>query len=196
MRLSALSCAALVASLASPALAQSAAPVVITPARPDAPVDPAALEAARSLLEASGFESQFEQIARQNTGATFDTMMAAMSREQGRPVPEDLKRSVRAIIVADAEKLIADMKTTALDRTAIVYARYFTADELRELERLQTNPVMEKYRRIAPGFVSELAQIGVAAAAERLPALRARIEAAVKEWQSRNSGPRRDSSRT
>jgi hypothetical protein len=145
------------------------------------------MDAARSLLKSSDFDSQLEQTTRQSAGATYDTILAALTGEDGTPVPEDLKASVRAILLEDVEGMIADMKLTALDQAAAIYARYFTADELRELERLQTNPIMVKFRRIAPGFMTELSQIGVAAAAARMPAMRAKVEAAVDQWKRSNA---------
>ncbi len=183
--------AALLACVASPVAAQTGAPVAAAPvAAPGAPVDPAALEAARSLLRASGFETQMEQVARQNAGATFDTMMAALDRQQDNPAPDDLKASIRAIVIEDVSGIIAEMKLTALDQAAAIYARYFTADELRELERLQSNPVMEKFRRIAPGFITELTQVGIAAAAERMPALQAKVRAAIEDYEKTKTLPR------
>jgi hypothetical protein len=74
------------------------------------------------------------------------------------------------------------MKRTALEDAAVVYARYFTADELRELLRLQANPVMVKFRMIGPAFTTELMQIGVAAAARQMPEIRARVQAEVDAW--------------
>jgi hypothetical protein len=186
MKIPAQICAVLLACLATPVVAQTGAPV----AAPGTPVDPAALEAARALLKASGFESQMEQLARQNAGATFDTMMATLARQEGSAMPDDLKASIRAIVIDDVQGIIADMKLTALDQAAAIYARYFTADELRELERLQSVPVMEKFRRIAPGFITELTQVGVAAAAERMPAMRAKIRAAIEEYERSKTLPR------
>jgi hypothetical protein len=183
--------AVVLACVAAPVAAQNSAPVAVAPvAAPGAQVDPAALEAARALLKASGFDSQMERTARQSAVATFDTMMEALARQQGTTIPDDLKASVRAIMVEDVEGMIADMKLTALDQAAAIYARHFTADELRELERLQTNPVLVKFREIAPGFMTELGQIGVAAAAERLPALQAKLRAAVEEYKRTKTLPR------
>ena len=180
--------AATVLSLAAPAFAQAAAPA---PPAASAPVDPAALEAARSLLRASGYESQMEQTGRQNAAATFETMMATLARQKAEPIPEDLKATVRAIIMEDVEGLIAEMKLTGLDKAAAVYARYFTADELRELERLQSVPVMVKFREVGPSFMTELTQIGIAAAAERMPAMREKIRIAVEAWAASRSAPQR-----
>ncbi len=104
--------------------------------------------------------------------------------------PEDLKASIRAIVIEDVSGIIAEMKLTALDQAAAIYARYFTADELRELERLQSNPVMEKFRRIAPGFITELTQVGIAAAAERMPALQAKVRAAIEDYEKTKTVPR------
>jgi hypothetical protein len=128
------------------------------------------------------FEAQVGKAARQNMDATFNTVMAAQERAAGITFPEDLKQTIHALIQTDTEKLIAEMKPTVLEDTAHVYAKYYTADEIRELQRLQSNPVLAKAQAIAPQFAAELMQIGVRRAADRMPELSRQIKAAVADW--------------
>jgi hypothetical protein len=173
--------------LGAPAAAQEAR-------QPPAPVtgtatpDPAALAEARQLLIESGFETQMEQAAMANAEATFNTVLSTAERQRGSTMPEDLKQSVRRIVMADIRALVADMKVDALDKAAAVYARYFAADEMRALRRLQNEPVMVKMRQVAPQFMTDLTQIGVQAAAERMPALEVELRQAVADWSTAQHG--------
>jgi hypothetical protein len=78
------------------------------------------------------------------------------------------------------------MKPTALDDAARIYAKYFTAEEIRELQRLQSNPVMAKAQKLAPQLTTDLIQIGMARATARLPALSRQIDVAVHDWFARH----------
>jgi hypothetical protein len=170
------------AAVATPAFALQVVPVAPPAAPAPAPVDPEALAAAHALLISVNFNDQVERTIRQMTDSTFDTVMSAEERSLGITMPDDLKQTVRALIRQHQEELIADMKLSALDQAARVYAKYFTADELRELQRLQTNPVLAKAQRLAPQLTTDLAQIGMGIAVKHMPELRSQIQAAVRDW--------------
>jgi hypothetical protein len=176
------------ALLAAPAAAQTS----VSP--PSQQIDPAGMEAARALLRGSDFEAQMEEGSRHGVSATFDTIISAAEARRGEPMPSDLKDRVKLILLEASDEMVASMKQTALDDAALVYARYFTADELRELLRLQDNPVMVKFRKVGPAFTAELMQIGVAAAARQMPELQARVQAEIDQWvleeTNRRSPPR------
>ena len=148
-----------------------------------AQVDPAALEAARALLTSTDFEAQMGTSARQNALATFNTYVEAAERRTGAPMPADLRQRFERIMIEDVDALVADLKPTALDDAAAVYARYFTAAEIQELRRLQDNPVLVKFKTIGPSFMTELFQIGAAAAAARMPDLLAKLKTEVESWE-------------
>jgi hypothetical protein len=151
------------------------------------------LAAARDLLRATDFEGQMELSAQQSAHATFETLLAAEEKRRGTPMPDDLRRAVRAVLDDHMSVLVADLKRTGLDDAARVYARYFTADELRELLRLQSNPVMKKAQAIGPLLLSDLMQIGVRASAQRQPALEAELKRVVREWLASHPGSPRSS---
>ena len=140
------------------------------------------LAAARDLLRATDFEGQMELSAQQSAHATFETLLAAEEKRRGMPVPDDLRKAIQTVLDDHMSGLIADLKRTGLEDAARIYARYFTADELRELLRLQSNPVMKKAQAISPLLLSDLMQIGVRAAAERQPALEAELKRVVRDW--------------
>jgi hypothetical protein len=148
---------------------------------PAAPADPATLAAARELVEVQGGRERFAESARRASEMFFDATMVNVEREYG-TLPADLKLAVRRVVTDENEKLITTMQATVIDDVARVYARYFTADELREFKRLQANPVLAKMQAVAPKMMPELLQIGLNAAAKRQPEISARIRAVVSEW--------------
>lgn len=151
--------------------------------------DPAALDAARDLLAASDFEAQVESSSRQVVEATITTMLAELEAQHGEPYPAALEDEIRQILREHNEALLAEMRPTMLEESARIYARYFTAEELLELRRLQSHPVMVKFQRIAPQFTTEMSQIGVAEATRRLPELQRRIAEAMADWERRSQLP-------
>lgn len=147
--------------------------------------DPAAVAAARELLAATGFETQMEQSALQNVQATFATVVEAREKDLGRPMPQDLKAGILALLEADTRAVVAEMKKTALGDAALVYARYFTAAEIRELQALQTHPVMTKAQKVGASLMTDLMQIGIKPAAERQPELQAKIQKLIADWNTK-----------
>ncbi|HEY5724060.1 MAG TPA: hypothetical protein VIT45_17260 [Allosphingosinicella sp.] len=173
------------ALLSAPVSAQQA-----SPAPAAAQPDPAALDAARALLRSNNFEAQLGESARQNASATFNTFLEAAERRQG-PMPADLRQRVERLVLESVDAMVEDMKPTALDEAAAVYARYFTAAEIEELRRLQDNPVLVKFKTFAPSFMSELMQIGARAAAERMPDLQEKLKAETTAWEKQQQAARR-----
>jgi hypothetical protein len=173
MKLAILAAAAVLA-FSSAAGAQSAAAA-----------DPAAVAAAREMLVASGFEGQMEQAALQNVQATFNTVLEAREKELGAPMPQELKAGILSLLQADTRALVAEMRKTALDDAARIYARYFTAAEIEELQALQTHPVMVKAQRVSSGLMTELMQLGIKPAAERQPQLQAKIQKLIADWSKK-----------
>ncbi len=179
--------AALALALSAPALAVQAGGANPAPAQPQP--DPAAVAAAREMLVAVGFNAQVAASARQSSRAAFTTVMREMETQYGQDFPDALEARLRAILDENTEAVIADLQATALEESARVYARHFTLEEIRELQRLQTLPVMVKYQRIAPQFMAELTQIGLEASARRMPALMQRIVGEAEAWRRAHPAP-------
>ena len=179
--------AAAALAAASPIAAQTPPPPVVILPDPD----PAAVDAARDLLRSVDFEGQMEQTAQQAARATFDSVLAVEEARQGAPVPPDLKAAVQAVIAAQTSELVAEVKKTGLEEAARIYARYFSAGELRELQQLQTRPVMKKAQAVGPSLLVELSQIGVRVAAARQPQLKAALEQAIADWAAKHGPPPR-----
>lgn len=190
--LKALSIAAAIAA-GAPAFAADPPPAPPPPpvvrALPSAPPtaqpasDPAALAEARGLLRDIDFEGQMDRTAREGAERSFDTIMRETQASYGQEIPAELRARVHAILMEDVGRIVDEMRPTALDDAARIYARYFTAAELQEIRRIQTNPVIMKMQRLAPQFLPELMQIGVAASARHMPELMERVRQAVEQWE-------------
>lgn len=160
-----------------------------TPPAPPAPPAPApaldheAIAEARTLLRASGFETQFEEATNRIAEDTFATMMRELETRYGEPVPAELRTRLHSVMMENIANILADLRPTALEDSARVYARHFTAAEIRELRQLQTHPVMIKVQRIAPQLTSDLMQIGVAASARRMPEATERLRREFEAWE-------------
>jgi len=150
--------------------------------------DTEAIAAARELLSATDYLSQMNQAAHLSAQAAFGTMLQQIEERNGFEFPEDLRSELRQIMLEEVDVRIAAMSETVLDDTAEIYGRYFSAEEIRELQRLQTHPVMRRFQQIAPQLTAELAQLGLQGAVERAPELERRINAAVAAWMARQEG--------
>lgn len=176
-------------ALAMPGAAPAQTP---TAAAVSKPVEPGALNAARELLRSINFDAQMESAAHQSAVASFNTILAAEEAGRGQSTPPGLKAAIQAALTAEVSILVSEIKKTGLEEAAAIYARHFTEAEVRELQRLQENPVMKKAQRLSPTLVTELGQIGIRAASAGKPRLEAALKRAVDEWMaSQGSPPRR-----
>ncbi|MDX6284409.1 MAG: hypothetical protein QOH03_5480 [Kribbellaceae bacterium] len=154
--------------------------------------DAEAFAAARELLRATNFNSQVRATAEQVTDRTITTIMEQFRSQQGRAFPPALETELRQILREHNDALLTAIEPTALDDAARIYARYFSAEEIRELQRMQTSPVMIKFQRVMPQFFAELTQISAGEAMRRMPELRRRVDEAIERWiaqEARNGNP-------
>lgn len=170
---------AILAAAAALAVASAAS------AQSTATLDQGAIAAAREMLVATGFEAQMEQAALQNVQATFNTVVEAREKDIRARIPQELRAGILALLEADTRILVTEMRKTALQDAARIYARYFTAAEIKELQALQSHPVMVKAQRVSPGLMTELMQLGIKPAAERQPQLQAKIEKLIADWSKK-----------
>jgi hypothetical protein len=173
---------------AQPGPAPAAMPA---PSAVPAPTAQDAMEAARELLRDAHFEDRMLETALRMSGISFDTIVAAKEAELGEALPEDLKFTVKRIVLEETSRTIEQIKPYALDEAAQVYARHFTADELRELARLKSNPVMMKAEQLAPQLFTELSQIGLKEAAANQTTVDERIKAAIADWLATHAPEKR-----
>lgn len=170
--------------LAATAATASEAPAPQSVSTADAAQDFAAVEAAVRLLRSQDYEKQMEEAALRGANATFDTMLEHYAQEGSAP-PQDLVDEIRLVVLNNTRDLVEEMKKTALNDAAAIYARYFTAAEIDELMALQSHPVMKKAQQVTPRMMPELVQIGIKAAASRQIELKAKIAETIEAWQAR-----------
>ena len=174
----------LLAALLLPLLVQAAPPPVveITPAPPAALSAPApeAMEAALALFDDMDLEKQMMAGFGRVMDASLQTQLEAF-RAQGTELPEKVVVRLRGLLADQGKLIVADLLPTIRPQMAAIYARRFTAQELRELKRLQAHPVMKKAQLLAPEMLAEMTSIGGKAAAARSPELKQKVEKMVRE---------------
>lgn len=151
--------------------------------------DPPALEAARELLSTMDLERQTAETAARTSDAAIDTIMRQFRDANDREFPADLERALRQIVLEHNARLVALSAPTMREDAARIYARHFSAEELRELRRLQANPVMRKAETVMPQLIAELSQIGLTQALAMQPDLQRRIDEAIRAWAEDNIEP-------
>lgn len=180
---------ALMFAAASPAFA--AEPLSAPPAA--STNDPEALAAALALFDGMDLQDQLLASALHMVKAAIDTRMETLSA-QGTDLPETLTEKLRAFMYEETRLMVEEMAPTYRQDAAAVYARHFTAEELRELKLLQERPVMQKMERLAPSLMAELGKIGMRVAAERSDEMERKAVELVEQWLAEETmaeaGPR------
>lgn len=141
-----------------------------------------ALAAARDLLLSVGFERQMELSGVAMANSVFEQNVASAEQQRGEAMPADLKQKVRAAMNEEIGAMMTELKRTALDDAAQIYADHFTAPELRRLAILNADPVMRKSQQLLPQMMPKLAQIGLKVAADRKPIMQEKIKDVVDQW--------------
>ena len=169
-------------ALILPLLLQAAPPVVITPRAPAtaAAPSPEAMEAALALFDDMDLEQQMLAAFGHVMDASLKTQLEAL-RAQGKEMPEKVVIRLRGLLAEQGRQVVKDVLPTIRPELAAIYARRFTAEELRELKRLQSQPVMQKAQKLLPEMFAEMSQIGGRAAAARSAELKQKIERMVAE---------------
>jgi sugar-specific transcriptional regulator TrmB len=148
--------------------------------------DFAAFSAAREMLIGIGFEKNLEEVMLRMGDMSFSESLAASEREYSITFPDDLRDQLRRLVAETVHEMANELKKTVLDDAAHVYAKYFTAAEIRELQEIQRNPVMAKANKVMPAMQVELASIGVKAAAARQPSIQRQVKDVVERWLEKN----------
>ncbi len=176
-------------------LALAAPPIRAEPAEAPAPAMTApdeAITAALALFEDRDLEQQMRSTIAQTIDMSMQVQLERLQK-QGADIPESAVRRLRKLLGTHADRLVKDLMPTVRMETAAVYARHFSAPELREFKALRANPVMQKTERIMPTLMAELGRIGTKAAAARTEQFQAEVrdlvEVMVREEQAHASAP-------
>jgi hypothetical protein len=145
-----------------------------------------AYAAAREMLTTIGFEKNLEEAMVRMGDLGFTEGLATSERKHGITFPAELRDELRRLVAVQIHEMADELKKTALDDAARIYAKYFTAQEIRELQEIQRRPVMVKANKIMPAMQTELAAIGMRAAAARQPAIKQKVKETVEQWFEKN----------
>ena len=170
---------ALFLAAASPGLATESAPP--PPANVSDAPDAEALAAALALFEGSELEERLMASALHMTKVSIETEMDEL-KARNIEFPDALTARLSEFMFEETRKMVEEITPTYRADAAAVYARYFTAEELRELKRLQDTPVMKKAGELSPVLLSELGRIGMKVAAARMPEIQRKGQEVVEQW--------------
>lgn len=134
-----------------------------------------AVTAALELFSDLDLEQQMLAGIAQGIDVSLQGQLAALQAD-GRDVPEKVVIRLRELLGEEGKLVVRDMMPTIRMEYAAIYARRFSAAELRELKKLQDHPVMKKAQRLMPEMFGEMGRIGMKAAAARQPALKKKID--------------------
>ena len=163
----ALLCGAALA-LSAPAMAQGVA-------MPDT----AALAAARDLMAATDIRGQLKAIGPSLAKAVDEQMKSMFSDGQ---MPSGLQKQLTGIM-ADYLGSMDEIYTPELiDQLANIYARRFSADELRHVAEMMKDPVMIRFREQTPAITADLLPLVLEAVKPRQAALLAKVKSTVAQW--------------
>lgn len=171
----------------------AAQPVAVAPPAPNQSVNAEAMAAALDLVDQNDVEKQMMATGMLVADAAMKSQLEAF-RKQGIDLPAELVVQLRKLVLDDSTAMIGELAKTVRADTALVYARYFTAAELRELKVLQSHPVMRKVQALTPQMAVELSKIGMDKAAERQPDMQRKIQALVEKWMAEQKAGNRPTS--
>jgi hypothetical protein len=173
--------ALLVAFGSSAVLAQSASLAVVAPpvAVSVKPVDPAALAAARDMLQVVDIRSQLHALM-----PSIGQAMAGQMQRQfvDNKVPEGLADQFGAAMQAFMGSLDSAFTPAVIDQLATIYAQHFSESELRRLSALLGDPVMLRYRAEIPKLLPDEMPILLAAMKPQQEAFQAKMKQITADW--------------
>jgi uncharacterized protein len=140
-----------------------------------------AIVAARELMVAMDLTGQMEATVLQTGNATVTTVLQQMADDYDLEIPEELESQFRLVVMEHLQDYVREVRDTAAEEAALIYARHFSADELRTLSALHTHPVMVKMIEVGPALMADLMQVGTAESLRRLPELQRRIAEVVAD---------------
>lgn len=125
------------------------------PGRPQAgqagePVESDRLAAARDLLAATNTEAQFSMVIPMMFGQLKQSIPPS-----GPKMQEELDR-----VFGEIQKQFIDRRTEVLDQIAQLYARRFTAEEMRSLANFYRSPMGQKFIAAMPELTAEAMKLG------------------------------------
>lgn len=157
-------------ALASPAFAHAA---------PDA----ATIAAARELMQITDVQGQMRAIGPRLAESMGEQMRTMFKNEA---MPEGLRIELTAAMQAYIGSMDGIYTPAFIDQLAALYARHFTADELRRLTLLMKEPVMQKFRTETPALISEMMPLTFEAMKPGQQQFLEKIKQIVADWMAKH----------
>jgi hypothetical protein len=171
---------ALSLALASPVLAS---PKQTQPTPAQSAPDAATLAAARELMQVTDVQGQMRAIG-PRMAETMGKQMRLMFNDSG--IPEGLHAELTAAMQAYIGSMDGVFTPAFVDQLAMIYARHFTADELRRVTAFMKEPVMLKFRTETPAMMAEMMPLTFEAMKPGQQQLMDRIKQIVADWMVRH----------
>jgi hypothetical protein len=114
------------------------------------PVEADRLAAARDLLAATNTEAQFSMVIPMMFGQLKQSIPPS-----GPKMQEELDR-----VFGEIQKQFIDRRNEVLDQIAMLYARKFTAEEMRGLANFYRSPMGQKFIAAMPELTAEAMKLG------------------------------------
>ena len=140
----------LASCMAAPATAQDTSTVTPAPTPGAAEVEPARLAAARDLLQATNTDAQFATVIPMMFGQLKQSMPTANPKMQ-----QELDQ-----VFEEVQKQFIERRSEVLDQIAVLYARKFTADEMKSLADFYRSPIGQKFIVAVPELTAEAMKMG------------------------------------
>jgi uncharacterized protein len=113
-------------------------------------VDPERLAAARDLLQATNTDAQF---------ATVIPMMFSQLKQAIPPSGPKMQEELDKVF-DEIQKQFIDRRSEVLDQIAMLYARRFSAEEMKALAEFYRSPLAQKFITAIPELTGEAMKIG------------------------------------
>jgi hypothetical protein len=152
-----------------PALAQA----------PSQALDPAALAAARDVMQAVDLHAQMRAL-----GPSLARALDQQMRQQftDAKMPDGLQGQVSAVLSDFLGNLNSVFTPQLEDQMAVIYARHFKVDELKRLAVVMRDPIVVRFRQEQPNMMSELIPTVLEAMKPQQQAMQAKLKQVITDW--------------
>lgn len=158
------------------------------PAAPAPAADPKTIAAANRLMDATGYDKLMT--------STIDTMIAgqraqleqSLRSKMGDEVDEVLIAKVGDFIGNEIRAMFRENGPQLRQAYALLYAKYFTAEELDRLAEIQRDPVMQKSVQRTPEMLNDVMTLMRGIVAKREEDMRARMIKMITDHMAQSKG--------
>lgn len=165
------------------ALLFAATLVAATPVMAETAPDAATLAAARELMQVTDVRGQMRELGPRTADAMGQQMRQMFNENE---MPPGLSTQLSAAMQAFVGSMDSLFTPELIDRIAVIYARHFTADELRRVTVMMKDPVMLKFRAEMPGLVVEMMPMTFEAMKPQQKQFQERIRQIITDWMKQH----------